>query len=973
MKKHTFTLLLGWLLLLSSNLFAQNPEGLFQLKEGDWFEVQVSDKIQIDNRKRVSSYYYTSHLLRYSFIKQLPNSNQQYNVSIERIKVISMSLGGRSLGFDSYYPTFEENKTTPKIKNQFIMEVAPSGKIVRFDPSKNNKLSSIIFNEIGSIYGRRTFMKWEQDIKDSLTVRNLSSVLMLPFGSPDFKKQTDIYKYSTAELVNRTETQMKVVVQAKVLLKDSLTVKIPYHKNTGIPLLIKLPDIQFVLTNSSFPLENNTFILGKLEDHPNKEVRINMLGNSSCFRFSPKQFRTDHDGSFTCPIFLERPLHLNIHIGNKNLTTFLEPGDTLHFDEIGFLARKLSPVSYQDTSKIEYSLGVLKTSESYTGSAEYNTRLANAINQYQNYYRLYRDAQSIFARSKNIDIKAKKLINSYQVKASEVCLDYFRRDWDYFLAAEKLQFYGENRIPTGQQTYNDVLTIKDYPADFFLGVDTIPILMNPFEWNTSYQNFLAKAQHFKQERLGYTIGRWQYQDFIVNYYFAQASLSGFPLYQQIAQSLDREYRKSTDESFLESYYQDFINNCADPTLKKSIEIIRDNALRIKVGNPFPIKFFALRDSSIFAFDKLKGKPICLIVASGPNSRISNYREVIERFKTEEVEFVFLRLHPNYLYEEKIDSTIKQKSNVTIVDLYDPNLYDKLLLGATRILMLDKWFRIVENNAEDPMTHSYQGMMSEFEKSLRKTIETKRYSKAEKSAMIKTAGWSFGSILFTFLGGLWIYRVRIRRIKQQEAAKRRIKELEIKAIRSQMNPHFIFNALNSIQSLINSNHFKEANIYLSKFAVLLRGVLNNSEKSRISLSDELQAVELYCQLEQLRFEFKFEINIDSDINSDLIEIPGMIIQPLAENAVVHGLSAKGEAGKLNIQAKRQSGNLCVCVADNGVGLSSQKMDELSQKGFGLKLVEERINILNLDGKEAKLTVENRQNTEGTIATLIIPID
>ena len=155
--------------------------------------------------------------------------------------------------------------------------------------------------------------------------------------------------------------------------------------------------------------------------------------------------------------------------------------------------------------------------------------------------------------------------------------------------------------------------------------------------------------------------------------------------------------------------------------------------------------------------------------------------------------------------------------------------------------------------------------------------------------------------------------------------------------------------------------------------MLRGVLNNSEKSRISLSDELQAVELYCQLEQLRFEFKFEISIDPDVNGDLIEIPGMIIQPLAENAVVHGLSGKGELGKLNIQVKRQNGNLCVWVTDNGVGLNAEKSDTLSQKGFGLKLVEERINILNLDGKEARLTVESNDNAAGTVATLIIPID
>jgi len=155
--------------------------------------------------------------------------------------------------------------------------------------------------------------------------------------------------------------------------------------------------------------------------------------------------------------------------------------------------------------------------------------------------------------------------------------------------------------------------------------------------------------------------------------------------------------------------------------------------------------------------------------------------------------------------------------------------------------------------------------------------------------------------------------------------------------------------------------------------LLRGVLNNSEKSRISLSDELQAVELYCQLEQLRFDFNFDITIDENINGDLIEIPGMIIQPLAENAVVHGISAKGNQGKLSIQVSRQNQNVCIKVTDNGIGLAPQVIDTLSQKGFGLKLVEERINILNLDGKEARLTLRNLENNAGTLATLIIPID
>jgi two-component system, sensor histidine kinase YesM len=100
---------------------------------------------------------------------------------------------------------------------------------------------------------------------------------------------------------------------------------------------------------------------------------------------------------------------------------------------------------------------------------------------------------------------------------------------------------------------------------------------------------------------------------------------------------------------------------------------------------------------------------------------------------------------------------------------------------------------------------------------------------------------------------------------------------------------------------------------------------------------------------------------------------MIIQPLAENAIVHGLSPLGSKGKLTIAISRCNGSLCVCVSDNGVGLPQQHEDKLRQKGFGLKLVEERIAILSHSGKQAKLTVENKGKDAGTMATLVIPVE
>ena len=979
MKNQTFTILLGWLLFLSSNLFAQNSEGLFKLKEGDWFDVQV-EKATVEScfKEKI----YTSYLLHYSLEKQLSNNNQQYKITVDRVVFkLKKRNGKRQLGYDSYYPPFEENKTNPTKKNEFNLEVTPLGKIIRFEPSKNNTSSVIEFEEVGSIYGNKSFMKGPYDLKDSLILRNFSSIIFLPLSNPDFKSTDAVAPFKTVSLIGKTESPSTGVIHAKICLNDSLSTNIPYLKESGIPLLFKIPGTQFVITKASFPLPGNTIIQGTAKDQINKEINIYSMGSYSDYTY--KQFRTDKDGSFSCPIFLNRPLYLRIDIGNKTLTTFLEPGDTLNFTKIAHLAHRWTPVNYQNTDHPESISEISKNSAISYGRAEYNALLSNEISQYQNYPRFPEGSQWIITKSNEVDQKVNALINGFKGKASENCLDYFRRDWNYFSATARLEFYKLNRIPRGKQSYDDVLTIKDFPADFFLGVDTIPLLMNPFEWSTSYQNFLTKSQEFKQERIGYSIGKWLNNNFQEKYFFAQTSLKGYPLYNQLAQLLEFEFRHELSNiDHLEPYYQYFINNCIDPLLTEPIIEAHDNAIKLKIGNQFPIKSFPVKDSSILNLEKFKGKPICLIFLNTSKHIISKYFEELSKFKDDEVNFIIVRQPnesyifvgpPNKSIDGKSDSTILKLPNVTYIELANVDLIWTLGFGHNRIFMLDKWFRIVENNAEDPMTHKYKESISKFEKSLRKTIDTKRYSKAEKTVMIKTAGWSFGTILFTFLIGLWIYRIRIHRIKTQEAAKRRIKELEIKAIRSQMNPHFIFNALNSIQSLINDNQFKEANIYLSKFAVLLRGVLNNSEKSRISLSDELQAVELYCQLEQLRFEFKFEISIDSDVNVDLIEIPGMIIQPLAENAVVHGLSGKGELGKLNIQVKRQNGNLCVCVSDNGIGLQTQKIDQLSQKGFGLKLVEERINILNLDGKEARLTVKNQSNAAGTVATLIIPID
>ncbi|MFA5330013.1 MAG: histidine kinase [Prolixibacteraceae bacterium] len=989
MKKTKIVRILSVLLILSANLFAQNTECRFKLKEGDWFEMQLHfsfdfngtyEAFNVFNKKAATKEKENTNgllNLRYQLQKQLPNGNQVYRVNTERIMVKMLwSSFNTWLGYDTYYPPYSEGELSSPKKFLFEMEVNPKGNILRFVPDKANPTNTTLYlDEISPKLKNPFGITFTFDILSPELLEILSG-LFTYFPSKEKGKILKNIEIYAKQIIETKEYNI-----AKVVFNDSITGEIYYSKTNGVLSAIMSDEASdlfgVLLTDASFPIPANTMINGMLKDQPNQEVLIRFVDSHPFSESKEFHFKTDAAGAFNCPFLLTAAQHMKLKIGNKSLDTFMEPGDTLNIKGIGRTQERVDVVEGKFWDIPEDASNTNRP-DFFSGPAANNTLLSIEMNQWLVYYPIFNSIQAAESFQVRMRKKIDEILTKYSGKASPTCISYFKTEAMYYLATDKFYFFDNEKysVSDNKNFFNGSSNAKsffDYPSDFFSESDTMAILLNPYQHGKNFNEFLYYSQRIKQDRLGLSVGRVHNDNFLESYYFALASLKGYPLYSQLAKLIDKELRKEfADNSIVIPYYQAFLNNCTDPGLTGPLRETYEAAGKLKIGNKFPLSGLVLQDSSIFNPEQFKGKPVCLVVIDGPKSHIGHYKEEFTKFKPDEVQFIIARITGTWM-ESKLDSAVLKMPNVTYIEVNKENIKSNLLLDRNKIFMLDKWFRIVENNAEDPSTHKYTGSISKFEKSLRKTIETKRFSKAEKTAMIKTTGWSFGTILFTFLIGLWIYKIWIRRIKQQEAAKRRIKELEIKAIRSQMNPHFIFNALNSIQSLINGNQFKEANIYLSKFAVLLRGVLNNSEKSRISLSDELQAVELYCQLEQLRFEFKFEISINPEVNGDLIEIPGMIIQPLAENAVVHGLSGKGDQGKLNIQVKRQNGNLCVRVSDNGVGLQSQKIDELSQKGFGLKLVEERINILNLDGKEARLTVENRSNTAGTVATLIIPID
>jgi len=206
-----------------------------------------------------------------------------------------------------------------------------------------------------------------------------------------------------------------------------------------------------------------------------------------------------------------------------------------------------------------------------------------------------------------------------------------------------------------------------------------------------------------------------------------------------------------------------------------------------------------------------------------------------------------------------------------------------------------------------------------------------------------------------------YRFRLKQLLKEEEQKTilakletQVLEVEMKALKAQMNPHFLFNAMNSIKGIMLDKDEEKASEYLTKFSLLLRSILEHSEKQVIPLIKELEALDLYIAIESLRFEknFHYKISIDKNVDTGFSEIPPLILQPFVENAIWHGLLPK-EKGELllNIRIKRDEDFLIIEIEDNGVGrnYATKKTTSQKHKSFGIDITKRRAELLNSENK------------------------
>ncbi len=262
-------------------------------------------------------------------------------------------------------------------------------------------------------------------------------------------------------------------------------------------------------------------------------------------------------------------------------------------------------------------------------------------------------------------------------------------------------------------------------------------------------------------------------------------------------------------------------------------------------------------------------------------------------------------------------------------------------------------------------------------------------------IIRPAWWNtwtfriFFGILITSILWFIIFR-RVRQIRKRNALEKKMLsiekhffELEQKALQLQMNPHFIFNSLNSIQSFILNNNVDKAVMYLSKFSQLMRTILANSREQEISIQDEIKSLTYYLDLEKLRFDNKFDyyISLDKSIDAEFIAIPPMIIQPYVENAILHGINHRKDKGKLIITFALNDNYIICNIEDNGVGREKaaeiEKTSGLTHKPRGMMIIKERIDLINRQNSE-KINVKiidlknNDGVSSGTKIEIILPL-
>jgi tetratricopeptide (TPR) repeat protein len=307
---------------------------------------------------------------------------------------------------------------------------------------------------------------------------------------------------------------------------------------------------------------------------------------------------------------------------------------------------------------------------------------------------------------------------------------------------------------------------------------------------------------------------------------------------------------------------------------------------------------------------------------------------------------------------------------TLADVYAARgEYQKALEAHIRFSAL----RDSLNNQNRRVEINRKQMEFDFENErIRSSVELKRQTTMRQLS-------TFGGLAFiamSIAGFVMYKRRRDALAKEKEAEfKALVSDTELKALRLQMNPHFIFNSLNSIGDYMHKNETSTAQDYLTRFAALMRMTLENSEFPEIALSEDLKFIELYLQVESKRLpgRFSYAIEVDESIDIENTLVPPLILQPLIENSIWHGFKSKDRTGHILIEIKKEDEMIVCSVDDNGSGRNMNGIVNKNKRSLGIRNTKDRISIINTKKRsDGALKIIDKANDGGTRVEVRLPL-
>jgi hypothetical protein len=766
-------------------------------------------------------------------------------------------------------------------------------------------------------------------------------------------------------------------------------VKKVYHEHKGLGIVggnWNITETNASLIKSGIPRPKTLFVSGSVSNPVSNKIHITYLERPFGIEMRKRTVFLDETNSFSIDfdyrhggfVFIENE-NLNKHNPPVTFLFYAEPGDSLIFisegndlpRKVSFGGNRVAEAGLLD--ELRRSLLMPKLTDTDTRS---NVIFDERVPRYGINLRevgiigVPRPGQimEMIKKSENISLKYKALIpDGAYLYISNETKSYFYSFLFEFLRAANTNinyFIKVSRDLNEIEPYLDFIDkidIHDIYNDYGLFSRTLT-----GSYLTYYFNKIKKVEANIPVLSRFT-GSWKNLEQAIQ--FGRIILVGSPLYREIAGQLDRELLFQYHDTRVSITHLQFFVEKHFVFMSRSVN---DNEFLAEVGNRLkqmrqwkrddyiPETIFYDPSSQERKFhDYIGEKPAIFFVAQN----WSNSRYSFDDRAAENPDIHFIMVHEGSSFREWSDyikaaepvanQLLLLNDKLTLLDLFEGIramyiVYDKdgKLLGTTRL----------EKQAIKMAKDSL--------------LEKKDLNKSELKYIIYGLSALIIILCISLISWKWRARQRLRR----EVSARRLRELELTAIRSQMNPHFLFNSLNSLQNLVQQNRASEALSYLSDFGGIIRKVLHNSEKQEIPLADELQMVEQYLKLEQLRFDFTYHINVENAIDIYNSMVPSMLLQPLAENAILHGLQHKTSDRDLMIMVSKAGSGIKIVLEDNGIGREAAAGYSRESNGKGLRLSSDRLRLLaEKAGEKYGMTIHDlSENGEtGTRVELFIP--